>query len=112
MTKVFQWTLHKELWYWLAENPGKSKDQWPQWDFNGGTVDSVTMMCFACQYIKEHNTGCSQCPLVWSSELGCCGGYNDEAEYSQWENCGDPQERAELALTIAELPVKPGVVCV
>lgn len=106
INKVFNRTLHKSLWYWLAENPKCTKDQWPGWISNGWVVERVVQLCFACEYTFDEYFGCRSCPIEWSSGKPCY-----DAEYEQWEESVDPQERTRLALVIAELPVREGVVC-
>jgi len=102
--KVFQHSLHRELWQWLSDNPEKDKYQWIQWRSNDGTVEDIPGDCFACNY----GNGCRECPLEHTHvELRCLGG-----TYERWEqNEGNPQERTRLALVIRDLPVKDGVVC-
>lgn len=104
-TKVFRWSLHKALWYWLAENPDKSKCDWIGWRNNGGTIGYVQEYCFACDYDSKE---CEDCPLKWTSDR--C--YLIMSEYRLWDRCKDLEYRAGLALAIAELPVKEGIICV
>lgn len=106
--KVFQHSLHRELWQWLADNPGKDKDDWPRWERNSGDVPMVFTACFACDVSPSY---CNECPLEWpenySGEYVCddTGGL-----WSQWEYAESPQERTRLAIAIKDLPVKDGVV--
>lgn len=119
-TKVFQWSLHKELWHWLAANPMQPKGHWPQWKHNGGTVDLVECGCFACEYSLvddgDYTTDCDVCPLVWVKNDKGKSHCNEGGLWNQWlctDDTGNYHElRSTLALTIAELPVKAGVVCV
>ena len=39
-----------ELWDWLADNPGNTKNKWPEWEYNGGKYSMVINRCFACEY--------------------------------------------------------------
>ena len=65
--QVFQHSLHKALWLWLAENPDKAKSEWPRWVQNGEDIESQQNGCFACQYRYNSNFGtCDNCPLIWS----------------------------------------------
>ena len=41
--------LHRQLWHWLAMNPGRGKMSWPRWKHNGGTIEEVKNSCFACE---------------------------------------------------------------
>ena len=78
---IFDLTAHRMLWLWLAEHPGKTKSDWPEWKCNGGKFDDNTdSECFACQAcnemagLPEFDTGegyravqsCIKfCPLQW-----------------------------------------------
>lgn len=99
--RVFNRTLHKELWKWLAMNPGADKNEWPGWDEYG--IDGKSFYwCFAC-YCAEHtvkdlfNVKCSDCPLEWGSrqhgrKQRC---YWDECEYAVFV-CAS--EKGEIAM--------------
>lgn len=77
MENVFDHTNHKRMWQWLAENPGKEKDEWPKWEFNGGHIPEALNDCFACDYTKAPFTDhrgvtrfqveCKRCPLLWGT---------------------------------------------
>ena len=65
--------LHKELWTWLAENPGKTKWDWPKWssvdnlweaEYGG---ERIIHGCFACQTTSGGlgNKDCGLCPIDW-----------------------------------------------
>ena len=72
--------LHKELWVWLAENPGKTKWDWPKWssvdnlweaEYGG---ERIIHGCFACQTTSgglEHNY-CDLCPIDWGVDFDKC----------------------------------------
>ena len=107
INKVFQHSLHRELWQWLADNPGKQKRHWPKWIENDGDVPLCDSLCFACDYNYDRfdgNCDCTHCPLQWS-EVSC-----EYSEFEQWVTAYDPQERTRLALLIKDLPVRDGVV--
>jgi len=38
--------LHRELWGWLAENPMKTKQEWPEWGLYPG-MRAGDLPCFA-----------------------------------------------------------------
>ena len=69
---------HRQLWLWLAANPGGSKYLWPGWDANGGEYPTSTISnsCFACQ--RDEDVGaergggsdpcCTYCPLLASAK--------------------------------------------
>jgi hypothetical protein len=111
-TNVFHRTLHCSLWQWLADNPSKSKEDWVGWKSNGGNIEEVRLLCFACEYslkakelLRTRQSGCI-CPLVWID--GYCFGYG---LFALWRHSTGPTERTELALEIKDLPVKDGMVC-
>lgn len=113
--RVFNRTLHKELWTWLAEHPDCYKHDWPGWE-KLTDEQLVTMlhnyMCFACfvagnddRYCDtlERET-CEDCPLDWG---GCClddGGLFDM--YGNAQGIGAFGNVEEYARQIAELPLK------
>lgn len=108
---VFNETGHRELWQWLVDNPMKNKEDWPGWDYNGGTYDSRYNDCFACSFVKKLD-GCGEgegCPLEWPEQS--CMEYG-KSIYERWDNSLDPTERSTLAAQIRDLKVKPGVVCI
>jgi hypothetical protein len=55
----------RQLWQWLARNPGKSKEEWPGWekrdlkDVNGDVITKNE--CFACELC---DTKCEDCFLL------------------------------------------------
>ena len=109
----FNHTAHKELWNWLAENPDKNKEDWPEWSHNGGPIQEVENDCFACDALFDGGClGGEECCLLWPpNDLGknfCVFG----GLFSQWSDAPlGSQERSSLARQIANLPVKPGVEC-
>jgi hypothetical protein len=111
MTKVFDHTNHRKLWLWLADNPKMEKWDWPEWEKNGGNILFQLFYCFACEFDDSRLT--CNCPLIWPDncdeyELMDCLGYG--GLYEKWDASEDNQERSQLALQIANLPVKPGVI--
>ena len=112
----FNHTAHKALWNWLAENPDKNKEDWPEWEENGGERPRILCGCFACESVARK--GCdsgSRCPLEWPihNNMGftsCIYG----GLFEQWGDAiisSPAQLRSDLARQIANLPVKPGVEC-
>lgn len=102
--------LHRALWRWLAETGSKWKREWPEWKHNGGLVEEVKCLCFACYAMTECDDEFKRCPIRWAVEGNCNYG---KSEYKQW-NClmgddsGDVDERKRIAAIIAELPWKEG----
>ena len=112
LTKKQAIKLHRRLWNWLAENPGKNKEQWPEWEFNGGKVVRMIADCPACEYahMKQGiNFPCDVCPIVWPG-FSCQHKKDNNIYnglYQDW-NCEDSDiyssKRKKLALKIANLP--------
>lgn len=126
MDKVFMHKEHKELWLWLADNPKKHKIDWPGWKLSR-KYDEVRSGCYACEYGWEASCGseecgeeddcsscnlnCKGCPLIWPN--------NDNGKprcdemgglWFKWDIIRNKEERREIALQIANLPVKPEVI--
>ena len=110
----FQLTLHRKLWMWLADNPEMEKEDWHGWDDGyRDEFDEITVVgnCFACEYDSLHRNTCKDCPLVWPNKDNSCVSA-DNGLFSLWESTDNPETRANLARTIAELPVREGVECI
>jgi len=84
LTKVMALQLCEDLWGWLAVNPEKGKKDWPEWEWNGGSIPKMTYDCPCCEYgaagrtKKEvEGTGimrneCKRCPLTGFWPTGRC----------------------------------------
>lgn len=109
MSVVFNLTGHRALWGWLAENPDKSKGDWPGWKMNGGSYENEELLCFACAYTEDNKLGCDKCPLVgWGNDGIFCVGANERNLFGRWMH-GTLAVRAEMAAKIRDLPVREGV---
>lgn len=101
-----------ELWSWLAVNPDKKKKEWEGWKTIYHVVEGD---CFACQYCKDNDLDCCECPLkgLWG-ELDIQGKQMDDTNewcsegilspyrgYIQSQLVGDKQKTQEFALQIA-----------
>ena len=92
--------LHKELWTWLAENPGKTKWDWPKWSsvglFDGlweveYAGEKIIHGCFACQATSGGlgYKNCDLCPIDWVVdfdtyyETPCTG---DGSAFDDWHS--------------------------
>lgn len=114
LTKDEAVRLHRELWGWLAENPNRSKADWPRWECNGGDVEHLHSECFACEYVNGQvdPAMCGVCPLVWPGGMCQITGQTSPSEdddsglFDRWNLEDDTDERAKLAKQIRDLPVR------
>ena len=132
---TFNHTAHKELWDWLANNPGQPKSAWPGWSYYPDIKEEYNE-CFACEYVIRYMKAplyfvpcADHCPLVWPNP-GTCFDPHREGLYARWhkrtvmaqclraEPGGCPETIAafystvsDLARQIRDLPVKEGVTC-
>ena len=95
LTKDEAIRLHRELWGWLAENPRKTKSEWPRWEYNGGDICLVFANCFAC----EVSDRCDNCLFVWPGGRTCEGLYEKILH-------GNIKKRVIFAKQIRDLPVR------
>lgn len=101
----FDKTNHRKLWLWLADNPEMNKEDLPEWE----SIGAVYNNCFACDCLEDKLGSCiGFCPLVWPDDNWCLMG---DDLFTLWMN-STGQTRADLARTIAELPVREGVECI
>lgn len=117
MDKVFMHKEHREMWLWLADNPSKEKEDWP-----GLKTRYARNECFACEYSLVEHAGvegyesfyyvdCDICPFVWpENDFGNCVCDDDGGLWCKWFHAKNNRQRKKLALQIANLPVKPGVI--
>lgn len=108
LTKEEAIRLHRELWGWLAENPGRDKREWPEWEDNGGKFPRVRNLCFACEYdhqegIKNHSYACSDCPFEWPGKT--CENMEDNGLYNLWKY-GETELESMYAAMIRDLPIR------
>lgn len=113
-TKEWYIRKHRQLWNWLAENPSSWKEDWPEWEFNGGNVATINHDCFACKWGKGGGTHhCSHCLFTWGpreddtcEEIVAEGEFSD-GYYAEWEDArNDLSERTRLAEIIRDLPLR------
>ena len=87
LTKKRALFLCWKLWEWLGKNPDKDKDDWPEWDYNGGKVHNMNDAadCPCCEYNDNtmQSAGCEECPLrgFWKRDNYCL---NSGSQYCQW----------------------------
>jgi hypothetical protein len=87
-------SAHRKLWQWLAEDPGKGKEDWPGWILNGGAYSLVLALCFACEYMRGR-AHCDSCPCLIDGM--CCGGC-----FACWEIAQTPHTRRKYALLVRD----------
>ena len=90
------------MWSWLSENSDKVKSDWPEWDINGGEIDTIPTHCFACDVAgNTHGSSdaCDKCPIEWPG--GRC--YNQNSLFTAWEFFSEGKIREHYASIIAEL---------
>lgn len=103
---------HRKLWDWLANNPGKTKSQYPEWYENGGRIPFVLYDCFPCDFTGVE---CEKCPFIWPDFRCTWQAYNDPyckrgGLFGGWLDAiedGRLEEAAQLAAQIRDLPVRP-----
>jgi len=114
---------HIKLWTWLAENPGKSKRDWPGWyslGITNYTNDRWYNRCFACAAVWHNGRpGCQKCPIKWTDKRSdeqreldaanpqpCVVCELSSAEYHKWMNARDSGNvtiEVAIALKIAQM---------
>lgn len=99
---------HRELWDWLASNPGCNKDEWPEWEgdtspchgrYNGEDIPSC---CFMCAWNDKYGSGCASCALTKKYGQPCYADSDSgQGIYLQWGSAmGD--EACRLAAEIRD----------
>ena len=83
---------HRELWFWLADNPKARKTDWPGWK----NCRNNDWDCFPCS--MQH--GC--CPFDWGT-VSCL---TPGSLYERWQVETNPVVREVLADLIATLPLR------
>lgn len=95
---------HDELWTWLADNPDKSKEDWPEWE--GHTVytgiynnTNINAHCFLCEAMRGN---CEACPLTQDIYPECTA---SGSLYNLWRHAKRSEHyriARELALQIRD----------
>ena len=127
LTKDEAIELHRKMWRWIAEETeklGRKVYKWEYFKAMGIDENDVPIYdCYCCEFdilerFNRHCTSnCEECPLDWGAgyetgyiEVNCLTieyfyvqrfGY-----FRRWVNTKSPEEAAELARIIAELPEK------
>lgn len=113
--RVFNRTMHRKMWNWLAEHPLCSKSEWPglkqlftrqqdSFDEHYYCAASCTAMC---TWVNLTEPLCRRrCPLDWG-ESGVC--YGEGSLYRAWQALNDRGyacQTTEICRHIAELSVR------
>lgn len=103
---------HQELWFWLADNPGKWKGQWPGWKKH--LLPGLGSQCFPCEYITEYynsDVSCQDgCPLDWPDGECLPVPMTTESIYREWKKADlGSNHRALMADLIANVLLKKGL---
>lgn len=81
--------LHRELWFWIENNPTKYRVSWPGWHWYKNDFDLFIghSTCWLCLYAKE----CCFCPVMWDrdKELDCAKGNSPYLKYRNIVLCWD-----------------------
>lgn len=103
-------TLHRELWQWLAENPGAYKADWPGWKIYRHNKKAIETGCWACAQAWRRHQGkadyfCTCCPCDWNNNLGISHCLTWGSPYDLWHRATDQcnlVEASRLALIIRD----------
>lgn len=82
--------LSIELWTWLAES-GEDKEDWPEWEFNGGRYAEVHNDCSLCEYDEPED--CEACP--YHAKYGSC--CVCPGPYGEWVWANTQEDRKKYA---------------
>ena len=103
--------IMSNLWYWKAENPEKSKWDWPGWDELPPSMwrngEYCMSHCPACEYNAVKKLKCSECLLhdLWA-KTACretkCPGCNSNGTPYQLSFSKDTSVASKAALKIAK----------
>ena len=104
--RVFNHTLHKELWNWLSENPTKTKFDWPKWK-KLRKKPIPTNYCFACEAASCKS--CENCPLDWGDRCSCISLNSPYNKYMAAQKYRDYTLASAYAKQVAELPLREGI---
>ena len=106
MTREEAISKHRKMWRWLAENPGKLKEDYlEEFDPEAAARSMPNISCpYICEYVFDDTSpeDCFECPLEWPD--GFCV---DPGPCNEWEAAiarKDYVTAAKLARQIAELP--------
>lgn len=111
--------VHVRLWNWLAESASHRREDWPEWEFRGGSIHQLVNDCPACDVAAQRSGEskiCNHCPLDWgvykNHHRKTCGAIN--SPLVKWwrlvrkesKSEADFQEISKLALQISAMDWK------
>ena len=106
-TPIFERTKHRQLWDWLANNPG---------NYTTDLVPAKWAVAWGCLYDDAFpdNYRCGNCPLEWPHNKGCSSTASlyhrwADAVYGMDRHSVETLEAVSLARQIRDLPVNPSV---
>lgn len=77
----------ENLWIWCAEYPEKEKEDYPEWEKNGGSIPEMMFDCPCCAYTSlDEDLGpeCTCCPLFEFWPRGDCS--DSSSPYTIWSD--------------------------
>lgn len=102
--------LHRKMWEDMRRDLGECpeaedriayKGYWLKKNYGMG----ITHNCFLCEYVRNHNVSCKECPIIWPNECErktkafCCGMVGADGLYDE--------SKSYLALPISEILALP-----
>lgn len=84
--------LSIDLWTWLGKT-GKEKEDWPEWEWNGGQYPKVGSDCFLCEHDSAEKNSCEACPY-YIKYTRCT---NAGTPFAKWCNAEDEGESKKFA---------------
>lgn len=84
--------LSIDLWASLAET-GEDKDDWPEWESNGGQYPEARGLCFLCEYDFRKKGDCEACPYNIKYK-SCC---EEETPFVKWADAKNETDRKKFA---------------
>ena len=90
LTKRTALQFCEDIWTWLAVHPEKGKEDYPEWEKNGGSIPEMMFDCPCCEYTSPDGTECIRCPLFQFWPHGDCEDHS--SPYWIWRNA-DPRSR-------------------
>lgn len=98
----------RRMWRWLAEHPGKDKDDWPEWKENGGKIPDYLNDCSLCEHKRQNygfngrSSDCwNDCIIVWPGK-NCTTDIS--SPFLSWHYPNSLKAKAKLAKAVSELP--------